>query len=98
VIAGSWLIASVNIVRTTQRRSATCAVCGKRSLTHRPARPYWRKPVNDPAIGRIAWLPLMPVSRWPPRTDFGRSSPWRCCSSGFGSNVSNGEGPPAWNR
>jgi hypothetical protein len=55
VIAGSWLIASVCMPRTTQMSSAILAVCGRMSLISMPARPCLRKPVNEPAIGSTPW-------------------------------------------
>ena len=98
VIAGSWLIASVCSERTTHSSSAILAVCGSSSLNGRPLRPWRAKRANEPAIGSAAWLPLMPVSRWPPRTESGSGWPWRARRIGFSSNSSNGDGPPAWNR
>ncbi len=51
VIAGSWLIASVNIDRTTHNWSMILAVCGSRSDTHVPLLPYWSNPNCEPASG-----------------------------------------------
>ena len=51
VIAGSWLIASVNIDRTMHKSSTTLAVCGSRSDTHVPLLPCWSNPNCEPASG-----------------------------------------------
>ncbi len=52
------------------------AVCGKSSLTHAPDWP-WRPNLKiEPAMGKVAWLADIPVSRWPMRTDSGRSWPF----------------------
>ena len=77
VIAGSWLMASVYIERTMQRSSTTLAVCGSRSLTQVPFAPWRLNPNRDPASGSDAWLPDMPVSRCPWRTESGSCSPLR---------------------
>ena len=55
VMAGSWLIASVCIVRMTQRSSATSPVWLSRSLYSTPDFPYFLKFVNAPASGSVAW-------------------------------------------
>ena len=95
---GSWLIASVCIERMTQSSSAKRPVWLMMSLYSMPLWPYLLKSTNEPASESVAWYPLMPVRRCPWRTESG--SGCRCFSrrSGFGSSVSNCEGPPAWNR
>ena len=75
VIAGSWLIASVYIERTMQSSSAISAVCGSSSLIQAPLAPCWAKAKRDGAIGKDFWPEVMPVRRWPLRTESGSSLP-----------------------
>ena len=98
VMAGSWLMASVTTDLTKHRSSTTPAVWGSSSLTGAPHLPCVANLNAEPASGSDAWKALMPVSRWPPRTDSGKSWPCRLASSGFGSNRSSWLGPPAMNR
>ena len=66
---------SVNIDRATQISSAMLAVCGSNSLNQAPACPCCVNLNGDPTIGIDDWLPDMPVSRCPPRTESGNCSP-----------------------
>ncbi len=83
MIAGSWLIASVYSELTMQRSSTTREVQGNSSLTHVPACPCRAKRNSEPAIGRVAWLADIDVSRCPIRTDAGRSCPFIRLSIGL---------------
>ena len=98
VIAGSWLIASVNIERIMHQRSAWRAMLGIRSLNHIPLSPCWAKGKIEGATGKLFWPLVIVVSRWPWRIDSGRSSPRRFASPGLGSKRSICEGAPDWNR
>ena len=72
-MAGSWLMASVCMLRMKHMSSTILAVHGSSSLTHMPLLP-WRANLNfDGAIGKRAWPDVMVVSRWPMRTESGRS-------------------------
>jgi hypothetical protein len=79
-MAGSWLIASVYMVRTMAMSSTTVAMCGSSSLIQAPLPPCWLKEKIDGAIGKLFCPEVMPVRRWPLRTDSGRSLP-RCFTS-----------------
>ena len=72
-MAGSWLIASVCMLRTKQRSSTIFAVWGSISLTHMPLLPCCLNLYFDGATGNRAWPEVIVVSRWPMRTDSGRS-------------------------
>jgi hypothetical protein len=72
-IAGSWLIASVCMLRMKHMSSTIFAVCGSISLTHMPDWPYCANLYFEGAIGNRAWPLVIVVSRWPLRTDSGRS-------------------------
>ena len=76
-------MASVCIDRTMQSSSTTFAVCGSSSLTQVPLRPWRANLKSDPASGSDDWLPDMPVSRCPCRTESGSCSPLRWFSSGL---------------
>ncbi len=77
VIAGSWLIASVKVLCTTQSSFATWAVYGSNSLTHTP----WSLLSCLVYLyllgqtGSVFCPAVMPVMRWPSRTCSGRSFP-----------------------
>ena len=86
---GSWFGTSVCIERTTHRRSADSATCGKSSLTSIPLWPYFWKENGE---GNAA-----PVLR-SVRYVTGRGLPAYLASSGLGSNVSTCDGPPFMNR
>ena len=73
VTAGSWLIASVWTVFTMARSSTIFAVHGSSSLTHAPLLPCCLNLYFDGAIGNRDCPLVMVVSRWPFRTDSGRS-------------------------
>ena len=98
VIAGSWLIASVWSDFTKHSSSAIREVHGSSSLIQAPPWPYCANLKGEPAMGSVAWLADMPVSRCPMRTLAGRS--WPCISLSFGlwSNRSIWAGPPLMNR
>ena len=51
-----------------------------------------------PTIRSLDWPLVIPVIRWPPRTESGSSSPVRLSSFGLGSNRSMCDGPPDMNR
>ena len=63
--------------------STTRAVCGNNSLTHAPDCPCRANLKSEPAIGSVAWLADIPVSRCPIRTDAGRSWPFIRLSIGL---------------
>ena len=73
VIAGSWLIASVCIDLTKHSSSAIFAVCGSSSLTQAPDLPCCANWNIDGASGKLVCVAVMPVSRWPLRTESGSS-------------------------
>jgi hypothetical protein len=75
VIAGSWLIASVCIERTTHSSDATVPSCGRSSLNHSPsARFLCSANLNmDGATGNRVCPLVMPVRRWPFRIEAGSS-------------------------
>ena len=98
MIAGSWLIASVCIERTMHRSSTIFAVCGRSSLTQAPDWPCCANSNCDPASGNDFWMAVMPVRRWPMRTDSGSSWPFIVASSGLWSKRSICDGPPLWKR
>ena len=63
--------------------STICAVYGSSSLTHMPHWPYWANLNFDGAIGKRFWPEVMVVSRWPMRTDSGRSLSYHSCIFGL---------------
>ena len=65
------------------RSSTIFAVWGSNSLTHAPLRPCCLNLNAEPASGSEAWLPDMPVSRCPMRTDAGSSWPFNSFSFGL---------------
>ena len=73
VMAGSWLIASVCILRMMHISSATLAVYGSSSVIHAPDLPARLNLNLDGATGNRAWPLVMVVSRWPMRTESGKS-------------------------
>ncbi len=73
VTAGSWLIASVQMLLTTARSSTIFAVHGSNSLTHRPHLPCRANLYFDGAMGKRVCPLVMVVRRWPLRIDSGRS-------------------------
>src|SRR4029079_19666603 len=72
VMAGSWLIASVCMLRMNTRSSTDFLRFGNSSLIHIPDWPQRSKRYIDGAIGKRAWPLVMVVSRCPIRTDSGR--------------------------
>ena len=72
-MAGSWLMASVCMLRMKHMSSTILAVYGSSSLTHMPLLPCWANLYFDGAIGNRAWPEVMVVSRWPLRIESGRS-------------------------
>ena len=54
-MAGSWLIASVFMLRMKHMSSTILAVYGSSSLTHMPHLPCWANLNFDGAIGKRAW-------------------------------------------
>ena len=73
VTAGSWLIASVQVVCTRAISSTILDVQGSNSLTHMPDWPCRANLYFDGATGNRAWPLVMVVRRWPLRMDSGRS-------------------------
>ena len=73
VMAGSWLMASVFMLRMKHMSSTILAVYGSSSLTHMPHWPCWANLYFDGAMGNRAWPLVMVVSRWPWRIESGRS-------------------------
>ena len=94
--AGSWLICSVCIERTTAISSAIPAMCGKRSEISWPDWPCRRKSTNEPRALSVA--PCNWASCWPFVNDSGNGWPSSRFNSGLGSKLSNCEGPPAMQR
>ena len=72
-MAGSWLIASVCMLRMKHMSSTILAVYGSSSLTHMPALAVLgelvlRRGDREPRLAEV-----IVVSRWPMRTESGRS-------------------------
>ena len=82
VIAGSWLIASVCIVRITVMSSTIFAVCGRSSLTHSPDSPCCANENCELATGRSD-CPIVCATRCPMRTESGICVPWYFVSAGL---------------
>src|SRR5881628_840167 len=83
VIAGSWLMASVCMLRMKHISSTILAVCGSSSETHIPHLPCCANLYLDGATGKRAWPEVMVVSRWPIRTELGRSLSYHSCITGL---------------
>ncbi len=83
VMAGSWLIASVWTERTRQMSSRTPAVCGRRELSHVPARPACWNGNLGAMTGKLFCPEVMPVSRCPCRMESGSSVPCSSLSRGL---------------
>ena len=83
VQAGSWLIALVWTVFTSAMSSTCFAVCGSSSLTHMPHWPCCANFNMLGATGNRAWPLVIVVSRWPLRTDSGRSLSYQSASFGL---------------
>ena len=98
VMAGSWLIASVCIPRTTHHSSDLEAICGISSLNQLPDWPCCLNLKIDGATGKFFWPDVIVVRRWPLRIDSGRSLPRIASSCGFGSKRSICDGAPDWKR
>ena len=88
VMAGSWLIASVCMVRMKHNSSATLAVWDMISLTQAPDWPFCLNLKIEGAMGRLSWVAVIPVSRWPLRTESGSCWARRSSSPGLWSNRS----------
>jgi len=71
---GSWLIASVCMVRMKHMSSTIRDVYGNNSDVHMPHCPWREKRNFDGAIGKRAWPDVMVVRRCPMRTESGRST------------------------
>src|SRR6185437_2457829 len=82
VMAGSWLIASVHVLRTIAISSAMRAVYGSRSEIQAPLRPYCLKSKTEGAIGNLVCPLVIVVNRCPLRIDGGKS--WSNISRSFG--------------
>ena len=83
MIAGSWLIASVCMLRMKHSSSTILAFHGSSSLTHMPHLPCWANLYFDGAIGKRAWPLVIVVSRWPLRMLSGRSLSYHSCITGL---------------
>ena len=75
--AGSWLMASVKVVCTTQSSLATVAVCGRSSLIQTPRSlfSYFWKAYFEGQTGSVFCFEVIPVMRCPSRMCSGSSSP-----------------------
>src|SRR5579883_1953647 len=91
--AGSWLIASVVIERTTQISSITEPMCGNSSLTSVPFLPNVRN--GNIGARQTSFWPWSCASCCPRVNDSGMGWPSTRARPGLGSNVSNCDGPPA---
>ena len=65
VMPGSWLMASVCIVRRKRRSSTILAVWGISSLTQNPDSPYWSNLNVDGTIGKPVWFAVIAVKAVP---------------------------------
>src|SRR2546421_6726640 len=94
VMAGSWLMASVCMLRMKHMSSTILAVHGSSSLTHMPHLP-WRADFNfDGAVGERARPHVMVVSRRPLRVEAGRALSNQSFIFGLLSVMSLCPGPP----
>ena len=94
VCAGSWLICSVCIERTMQMSSAMSPISGRRVEISWPDFPWRAKGCWGPK--HLSAWPWSWAIGWPFVKDSGIGSPCRFSSSGFQSNSSRCDGPPAW--
>ena len=62
-MAGSWLMASVYMVRTMANSSTISPVCGINSLQSAPHLPFFVNLNTDGATGKVAWPDDIPVNR-----------------------------------
>ncbi len=83
LMAGSWLMASVFMLRMKTMSSTVFLVQGKSSVTHMPHSPARSNLNFEGAMGKRAWPEVMVVSRWPIRTDSGRSLSYHFCMTGL---------------
>src|SRR3954468_17958415 len=83
VIAGSWLIASVCMLRMNTMSSTDFFSHGKSSLIHMPDLPTRSNLYFDGAIGNRAWPLVIVVRRWPMRTDSGKSLSYQSFITGL---------------
>ena len=65
------------------RSSTIFAVCGSNSLTQAPDLPCCANWNFDGTTGKLDCVADIAVSRWPMRTDSGRSVPWKSVSRGL---------------
>ena len=63
--------------------STIFAVCGSSSVTHMPLLPCCANLYFDGAIGNRAWPEVIVVSRWPMRTESGRSLSYQSFMTGL---------------
>ena len=97
-LAGAWLNRFVLQVRNIVISSAMPPMCGMLSLNHMPACPCRLNCFTGPSS--FFWslnVLFMKANRLPLMNDSGMSPPLRRASSGFQSNNSNCDGPPAMN-
>ncbi len=73
VMAGSWLMASVCMLRMKHMSSTILAVWGSISETHMPHSPCWANLYFEGATGNRFWPEVIVVRRWPMRIESGRS-------------------------
>ena len=73
LMAGSWLIASVFMLRMKHISSTMLAVRGRSSDTYIPLLPCRLNLYIEGAIGNRFCPDVIVVRRWPLRTDSGRS-------------------------
>ena len=84
---------------TIAMSSTICAVCGKRSLTQAPDWPWrWKVRLGARRVERFLNDESMKANRFPAMNESGMGWPWSRASSGFQSNISSWEGPPAMKR
>ena len=83
VMAGSWLMASVCMLRMKHMSSTILAVHGSNSETHMPLLPCCSNLYFDGAIGNRAWPDVIVVRRWPLRIVSGKSLSNHSCMVGL---------------
>jgi hypothetical protein len=83
VIAGSWLIASVCMLRMNRTSSTCFFIHGINSPTHIPDCPHRSNLYFDGAIGNRVCPLVIVVRRCPMRTDSGRSLSYHSCITGL---------------
>ena len=83
VMAGSWLIASVCMLRIKHMSSTIFAVLGSSSVIHIPDWPYWANLYLLGAIGNLFWPEVIVVKRCPLRMLSGRSLSYQAFIAGL---------------